>query len=583
MTNLQLALYGFSPSQRNLEPAGLFYETRLIRDKLTLGLCTLPIYKNSPSLEKKVEVTTSEEPVVVELRKELFDADNEKYEKYLMKLDPNDTKNQDHYKVLGLSKLRFQATADEIRYCYRQKVLKHHPDKKKHRGITLEKEEYFTCITKAYEQLGMGEAKRQAFDSVDHKFNDQLPNEKSINHSNFFTELAPVFELNARWSNIQPVPKLGTNEATRDHVETFYDFWFSFSSWREFSYLDEEDKERGEDRWERREMEKQNKAERERRRKEEGKRIRKLVEMAYAKDPRIIRFKKEEQARKDKAKEDKKRAILEKQEAIEREKREKLEAEQKIKAEQDRIAKEERDREKKEREVLKKATNQQKKRLRQLADAAGHWTEVSSEKLAEMERIERICLGFSLDQLKDLCERIESLSFAADIQQTLGDAEIAKKNGTPIPKMEEKNKENKEQEKVETWTSEEIQLLVKASNTFPPGTVERWIQIADYINEHRKDQSLPKKNEKQVIRQCKAVQTMNVKLPSTTQNSLGTALPDEDVWSASEQKCLEECLKKYPTTDEDRWERISTEIGTKSKKACIRRFKYLVNLVKNKK
>uniref|UniRef100_A0A8R1HQD6 Zuotin-like zuotin homology domain-containing protein n=2 Tax=Caenorhabditis japonica TaxID=281687 RepID=A0A8R1HQD6_CAEJA len=102
--------------------------------------------------------------------------------------------------------------------------------------------------------------------------------------------------MNSRWSNIKPVPELGKLDASREQVENFYEFWFNFSSWREFSYLDEEDKERGEDRYERREMEKQNKAERERRRKEEAKRIRKLVEMAYAKDPRIVRFKKEEQA-----------------------------------------------------------------------------------------------------------------------------------------------------------------------------------------------------------------------------------------------------------------------------------------------
>lgn len=114
--------------------------------------------------------------------------------------------------------------------------------------------------------------------------------------------------------------------------------------------------------------------------------------------------------------------------------------------------------------------------------------------------------------------------------------------------------------------------------------MERWVQIADYINEHRKDSTgLPPKTEKQVIKQCKAVQTMNVKLPSTTQNQLGTALPDEDVWSATEQKTLEDAIKKHKSSDPERWEKISTEVGTKSKKACIRRFKYLVQMVKNKK
>ncbi|KAK6046408.1 DnaJ domain protein [Cooperia oncophora] len=422
--SLAVALYGFLPRTKQVEKAGHSYECSVIRDKITLGKCTRPVLRKS-SVEDENGDSSPDEIDINEDRSSWYDADDEKYERYLMKLDPNDTKNQDHYKVLGLSKLRFKATLAEIRTCYRAKVLKYHPDKKKHRGEVLPAgEDYFTCITKAYEQLGMSEAKRQAYDSVDHKFNDAIPSEKSVNKDNFFNELAPVFERNSRWSTRQPVPSLGKIDSPRTDVEAFYNFWFDFSSWREFSYLDEEDKEKGEDRYERRELEKINKAERERRRKEEAKRIRRLVELAYSKDPRIAKFKKEDQEMKNKAKEEKQRKQREKAEAAEREKREKEEAEMRAKEEQERLIREERfwetsiflrSEKGRRRKLLKKAAAAQRKRFKKLAEAANHWSENAAQKLAEMERVERLCLSLSADEMASLCDLIEKANSREDV------------------------------------------------------------------------------------------------------------------------------------------------------------------------
>lgn len=51
--------------------------------------------------------------------------------------------------------LRFEATDDDIRRAYRKMVLQHHPDKRKAKGEDIKPDDdYFTCITKAYETLG---------------------------------------------------------------------------------------------------------------------------------------------------------------------------------------------------------------------------------------------------------------------------------------------------------------------------------------------------------------------------------------------------------------------------------------------
>ncbi|PIO55052.1 hypothetical protein TELCIR_23567, partial [Teladorsagia circumcincta] len=165
-----------------------------------------------------------------------------------------------------------------------------------------------------------------------------------------------------------------------------------------------------------------------------------------------------------------------------------------------------------------------------------------------------LCISLSVDEMASLCDVIEKAISREDILEAISTAEASKRNGTA--KVDSKGSEKiKEVEKSTTWTSDEIQLLVKASNTYPAGTVDRWVIIAEYINEHRKDKSTPPKNEKQVIRQCKAVQSMNVKLPATTQNQLGASLPDEDTWTITEQKLLEQAIKTYPASDAERWDK----------------------------
>ena len=48
------------------------------------------------------------------------------------------------------------------------------------------------------------------------------------------------------------MPEVGEDETAWEDVDKFYDFWFSFKSWREFPHPDEEDVEQAECREEKR-------------------------------------------------------------------------------------------------------------------------------------------------------------------------------------------------------------------------------------------------------------------------------------------------------------------------------------------
>ncbi|KAK0400043.1 hypothetical protein QR680_003321 [Steinernema hermaphroditum] len=558
--NLAVAIYGFLPRRRVVERAGIWYEAAVVREKLEKGIDTSP---------------NSSEGDLEALLKQM-DPDDDAYLRYVKKLDPTDTKNQDHYKVLGLSKLRYKATKNDIKLAYKQKSLSHHPDKR-------ENSEYFACIINAYNMLYLGDQK--AYDSVDPTFDDEIPAAGDINAKNFFNVLTSVFEMNARFSTKQPVPELGDDSTPRADVEHFYDFWFDFDTWREFSYLDEEDKERGEDRWERRQIEKTNKAEREKKRKAEMKRVRTLVEIAYSADPRIQRFKLLDKQQKEQAKIERRLAQQKKKE------QERLgqEEEQRKREEQERLEKQKAADEKKQRELGKKALQQARKALRQAADSSKYWADCHEKQMRCMEEVERICLAADKDVLNELAAKLADIKLYDDALDLMLNA--CRKEDTAEAT---KAKVNSTAKDVKTsWTMNENQLLIKASTTFPVGTVDRWNQMAAYINEHRTDKSTRPKTEKDVIKQVKAVQNMQFK-PATDQHKLGngvivngtseTAAPkSEDDWSALEQKRLEEGLKMYTSSDPARWDKIAALVENKTKKDCMRRYKKLVEMVKSKK
>lgn len=72
---------------------------------------------------------------------------------------------------------------------------------------------------------------------------------------------------------------------------------------------------------------------------------------------------------------------------------------------------------------------------------------------------------------------------------------------------------------------------------------------------------------------------------STTTTTAASTTPeaiDPSKWTAEEQKLLEKALQTYPASLGDRWDKIAAAIPGKTKKDAIARYKYIVNLVKEK-
>lgn len=412
---------------------------------------------------------------------------------------------------------RYYASDDDIRRAYRKIVLRHHPDKRKGQGkVDINPDDdYFTCITRAYEFLG-NQQKRRSYDSIDPLFNDDLPTQSEID-KDYFGALAPCFKLNSRWSEKKNVPLMGNDNSERSHVEKFYDFWYDFQSWREYSYLDEEDKDKGQDRDERRWIDKQNKVLRTKRKKEEMTRIRQLIDLAYNNDPRIGRFKRDEKEKKLAAKRAKLDAVQQQRADEDRVIKEaaaaKLKAEQ---AEQKRI-----EQLQKEREVQKRALKKERKALRDFVKSKDYYTNNDDNfKVRNIENLEKICESFKLMELQELNKKFQS---AADGQlvfvdavnvmeiqlneekkqnsQTNGFSNIGRSTTTPVAVVPTVNKKL-------LWTNENVQLLIKSVNLFPAGTNQRWDVVANFVNLHATNLSeLVQFTAKDVLNKAKEIQS----------------------------------------------------------------------------
>lgn len=585
-----------------------------------------PASKMLLQLREKLHITTEAKPrnnkkKSLQQQRKLFHGTlAEEHETYLKDLDPKDWRMQDHYAVLGLQHSRFNAGENDIKQAYRKLVLRHHPDKRPENERTHKDGDYFTCITKAYEVLG-NKSSRRAYDSVDPYFDDNIPDNSTYDASEFFAVFAHYFEYNAKWSDVTPVPLLGDGNTPKEVVERFYNFWFNFRSWRDYSYEFEDPGDNNTmDRAERRWIEKQNKVNRSKQKKEEMSRIRKLVDLAYNNDPRIKKFKQQERekklaakkAREDEIKANKLEAARIAKEAEETERKYREEAEAKKRLEEEAI--------KAQQTQLKKSLKRIRKNIRDICKQNEYYVDDEKNIIKHMTDLEAICEALPLEELNEFYRELTTqdgkvafLNRANEIRCKMKEERLNSlnevNNTSSTTTMTTTQQQQKERTNVgKPWSNKELQLLVKAVNLFPAGTNDRWDVIANFLLQHNQEnpngivrssnEVLNKVKEMQKIKQSNAANSNNTggigsSSSSSTSSSAATGkvanvqvcngvTTSGRTWTNTEQQLLERGLKTYSANLNDRWDLIAASIPTRTKEEVLQRYNDLVEAVKAK-
>ncbi|GMH07841.1 hypothetical protein Nepgr_009681 [Nepenthes gracilis] len=596
---------------------------------------------------EEVDSSDSDDPKLPNDKDQTYKPSFDSYSSKSKKKSGAGDKQQDHYALLGLGHLRYLATEEQIRKSYRETALKYHPDKQA--AILLaeeteaakqakkdEIESHFKAIQESYEVL-TDPLKRRIYDSTD-EFDDEIPTDCAP--QDFFKVFGPAFMRNGRWSVNQPVPFLGDENTPLVDVDIFYDFWYSFKSWREFPHADEFDLEQAESRDHRRWMERQNAKLTEKARKEEYARVRVLVDNAYKRDPRILKRKEDERAEKQRKKEAKYMAKkLQEEEAAraaEEERRQKEEEEKRV-AEVALHQKKAKEREKK---LLRKERN----RLRTLTAA------VLSQHLFGLSEddIESLCMSLDIEQLRELCDKIDGEQREEQeklLKNALGcyrDSEAEKTSQEKIPQHNGSLDTNgnillgvSNEKREKPWGKEEMELLRKGMQKFPKGTSRRWEVISEYIGTERSVEEILKAIKTVLLQKPdsskgfdsfleKRKPTVSIASPlSTREETVGVSSGDapesgaakadnskaistgglnnyrpptdatmadavlsasnQDAWSDVQERALVQALKTFPKETPQRWERVAAAVPGKTVNQCKRKFTLLKENFRNKK
>ena len=246
--------------------------------------------------------------------------------------------------------------------------------------------------------------RRRQFDSVDEEADVPAPEKSDIKKpSHFYKKWGAFFDSEGRFSTVQPVPKFGDENTSKEDLDEFYDFFTNFReySWRTFEYLDEDVPDDNADRDHKRHIEKKNRNARTKRKNADIVRLSQTVDRALASDERIKKFRLEKNAAKNKKKLDReeaaKRDAENKKKAKEDEERKQKEAEESAKVAKDAA--------KKDNAAAKNAAKKNRRVLRDSAKAANYFVEgqpSASQIDAALDDTEKISKAVDVDELAEL-------------------------------------------------------------------------------------------------------------------------------------------------------------------------------------
>lgn len=504
------------------------------------------------------------------------------------KVMDNSVKTDDPYELLGLGHLRWMATETQLKDGYRTSCLQAHPDK------CGGDDTRFKAIQAAWEQLNTLQ-KRRAFDSLDNRFDDTLPEASGeLSPEVFFANYSLAFQKNGHWSEIQPVPvSLGDMQTPWAQVEKFYAWWrVNFRSWRDFSTQDDYDIKDADSRDERRWMERQNAKKQQQKRKAETERIARLIENAYRADPRVA---------------EKNRAITQ-QRAEARRAQQELVRKRRQAEQQFRAAKELEEAAKQEEELRQRMEKETAARLHAAAleDKREEFRQLCG-KVTNRERLEATVLRLSIEQLTSLAEEMKAAGDGGVgvIGRLWAEWDARDKAENERKRAQEAAVQAKDKD---AWTADELANLANLLKKYPGGYPNRWDKVAEFLTTKTKRQIIAKTKTLQEDRPDEVVKASNEEGQraawerfqatkkvakrditaglSYSKDAYDVHLEQEATarkgpWSFQEQEQLELGVREVPPESENRWDLIAKFVPTRSVAQVKQRYR-LCWLIVNK-